>query len=367
MKNKKSASTNDLYQSTFMPIFQDAETKIKKIILIAFLLMLSVDVLMTQIKDVIKDVDKQIPKDLKDRQNYINGLWMKSNVLIKKYYQKPKLDFIVNRNKVVNISDKTPTKIDTPAKLVGYETKNKQQIDMWSEQKGVPHIENYAKKIKEYENALSNEVMTTSEPGKKPISLWQKAELDVRHDHQMKMLEDLKAQGVEYAWTSTHPNCSKRCEKWQGKLMSLTEPSTMSGFRVKKMDGHWVYSLTEIMAQTDKYGYQNNIINGFNCRHHLIPYKKGTLPPREYTAQEIKRQRLVEERIREMERDIRKKKSKLSMLESELKIYNKINDKLAKEVQQRIKNLKAHIQQMTDYYKSFCERYGYAWYEYRIS
>ena len=349
-----------------MPIFQEAETKIKKIIILAFLLLLSIDSIMTQIRKVIVSVEKKIPSDLKDKEQYINGLWMKSNALIKRYYQKPKLEYISNRTNVVKLSGVNPTKVDTPSKLVGYIQENKTKLDMWSEQKGVPYIENYGKKVQQYMDSLSDQVMTTSEPGKKPISLWQKAELDVRHDNQMKMLDDLTAQGVQYAWTSSHPNCSKRCEKWQGKLMSLNENSTMSGFRVKKLDGHWVYSLKEIMAQTDKYGYTNNIINGFNCRHHLIPYQKGSVAPTEYTAEEVKRQRLVEERIRAMERDIRKKKSKLAMLETQFNVYNKINEKLAKEIRVQIRNLKAHIDQMVAYYKDFCEKYGYAWYDYRI-
>ena len=358
----KSVSTNNLYQSTFMPIFQEAETEIKAAIMLAFLLSTKIGVLLVIIGNIIKKTEKKIPKDLKDRESYINGMYRKSQILINKYYQKPRLQFEIVKN---NLQELTDVEIKTPKDLISYINENQTQINMWAEQKGVPYIENYPKKVAERINQLSTEVLTTSEPNKKPISLWQKAELDVRHDNQMSMLNDLVNSGVEYAWISSHPNCSKRCQKWQGKLVSLTEHGD-SSFYVKMLDGNRVYSLPDIMAQTDKYGYQNNIINGFNCRHKLYPYKKGETPPADYSAKDIAKQREIEGKIRELERQIRGKKSKLSLLEKEYQLYNKSNKKLASEIKKRIVALKDEIKRLIAYYKQFCEINGYAWYEYRI-
>ena len=376
----KSVSTNDLYQSTFMPQFQEAETKIKKIILTAFLLMISLDALMKQITSVIRETEKHIPTNLKDRENYINGLWMSSQKLIKRYYYQPKLNFINTKEKVLKVVEGKKPDIKTPVDLVGYIEDNKPQLDMWAEQKGVPYVENYGKKVQERITQLSNEEITTSETGKKPISLWQKAELDVRHENQVKMLDDLLASGVEYAWISSHPNCSVRCETWQGELVSLTKRAVSpqsevknfkynkSSYLVEKLDGHNVYSLQDIMATETGYGYTNNIINGFNCRHHLTPYKKGSSAPTEYNEEDIRKQRLIEQRIRDLERDIRKKKANLVLLENQYRIYNKVNDTTSiKELKKKIENLKATIKRLVAYYKKFCEKYGYAWYEYRIS
>ena len=102
-----------------------------------------------------------------------------------------------------------------------------------------------------------------------------------------------------------------------------------------------------------KYGYHNNIICGFNCRHRLIPYQPGSAAPKEYTEAELKREREIESKIREMERAIRLKKR-------DLILYNNLGNKAA------IKALKEQIKNMTAHYKSFCEKYGYAWYQYRI-
>ena len=126
----------------------------------------------------------------------------------------------------------------------------------------------------------------------------------------------------------------------------------MSGFRIGKYEGHWLYSLPDIMAQVDKYGYKNNIICGFNCRHKLHPYH-GQLAPEHFEKEDVKRQRLIENKIRQMEREIRKVKENAYLAE-------KAGD--AKEA----KILKRRSKYMVERYKSFCDRNGYAWENYRI-
>ena len=361
----KSVSTNNLYQSTFMPIFQEAEKKIKQVILLCFLLYLTMPVLMNKVSEIIRDTVKKIPEDLPDRESYINGLNRKTQILITIYYSKPKARYESLKTSIYNLIDERPD-ISSPSELASYIESNRETLNMWAERKGVPYIRDYPKELKLRLNKLANEELTTSESGKKPITLWQKAELDLRHEKQMSMVQDLIDSGVEYAWISSHPNCSKRCEKWQGKLVSLTKHATMPNFRVERLDGIWVYSLPDIMSQVDKYGYQNNIINGFNCRHHLTPYKKGTVAPTRYSKEEIATQRAIEQRIRELEREIRKLHSKLSLLEIQLKVYNKSNKTIAKSIKTEITNLKDEIKYLTAYYKKFCEVNGYAWYDYRI-
>ena len=346
----KDVYTNSLYQSKFMPIFEKAEIRIKELVLSFFFFGRSKYLLRVAIAKIILDVEKQIPNDLRDKDQYLKGLQVKSDLFVRKYYDEQQTTFTQVKEKILSTTPpgtKAPL-LKTPKETVDFIQSKK----MWAEAKGSPNVVDYPKQLARKLNQLAAEPVTTQEPGKKPISLWQKAELDVRYENQMQNLQNLRVTGVEYAWTSSHPNASKRCAPWQGKLMALEGHARYSNFRVGKLDGHWVYSLVDIMNQTDKYGYHNNIICGFNCRHRLIPYK-GQLPPKEYNKDEIDQQRKIEAQIREMERNIRLHKKRA-------RLYNEVGEyKLAKQIESKIKQLVAQ-------YKAFCERNGYAWQEYRI-
>ena len=348
-----SASTNNQYQSTFMPIFNDAEARIKRLVVFAFWVKMPKVMLLFQIGEIIKQVKKDIPANLYNREAYINGLVKSSNDLIKQY--NVALTNFERTKKRLIYGDKSLQSIKSPQNLAELMQKQteKEKLFMWSQAKGHPNVTEYEKEIKKFIDSVSDRPFVTQEPGKKPISLWQKAELDVRYNKQMDMLNELLDKNVELAWISSHPDCSKRCEKWQGKLVSLTKHATMSGFRVGKVDGHWVYSLPDIMAQVDKYGYHNNIICGFNCRHKLHEYIKGSVAPREYSKDEVKKQRAIEQSIRMKERNIR-------LLKMKANDYKIVNDKKS------VKILNQRIKLSVADYKRFCERNGYAWEKYRI-
>lgn len=208
----------------------------------------------------------------------------------------------------------------------------------------------YPKELKKRITQLTNEVTTASEDGKKPISLWAKAEIETRQEHNQKMIADLIEKGKVLCYISSHPNCSKRCAKWQGKLVHLTKHSLYGNFIVGKIDGRNVYSLVDIMAVKDKYGYNNNVISGFNCRHYLIPYE-GQNPPKHYTQEEMKNERKIEDKIRNMEREIRKEKQRLTLMEKGGIDYKK---------------QKAKVQYMVENYRAFCKKWGFPSYDYRI-
>ena len=346
-KSKKSVSMNDEYQSTFMPIFSDAEKEIKSLIIIAFVVGMSRLVLTQKIRRIINETKKKIPHNLHDKDAYIKGLIKTSQYLIHlNELESIKFKANAKKNEVVNSKGKI---VQSPKEMVS-------NIDVGA--RGTPQIEWYSKELNKYIDEIAQEPITTSESGKKPISLWQKAEIDVRQQHNNKMLQDLKGSGIKYAYLSSHANCSKRCEKWQGKLVSLEEHATMSGFRVRKIDNKWAYSLIDIMAQKDKYGYNNNIISGFNCRHYLIPYEVGSdqKPPKEHSAKEVAKQREIEKNIRAKEREIRYYKNKL-------RLYNNSDNQ---EIKKQIKPLKDKIKRLVAEYKEYCTRNGYAWFEYRI-
>lgn len=345
-------ATNDLYQSTFMPIFEKAETKIKLLILAAFLYSESLVALRLKIDGVIQWATGKIPKELHDKNAYLKGLKRSSEKYILLYYKKPQNAYKVAKKSLLDTlpEGKKPPKVDNPKELLDFTSDPK---NMWAEAKGVPNVVNYPQVVRSRLKQMADDPCTTYEEGKKPISLWQKAELDVRYENQMEMLDELRAQGVQYAWTSSHPNCSKRCEPWQGKLMDLNNHAKGVNHQVTTIDGHPVYSLLDIMDKTDKYGYKNNIICGFNCRHRLIPYKPGVYGPKQYTDKDIAKQRRTEENIRVMEREIRNLKKQILLLEKSGQI------KIAKTLRNRVKILISN-------YKEYCESNGYSWNEYRI-
>jgi len=347
----KDVYTNSLYQSTFLPVFEKAEIRIKELILSFFLLGKSKYLLRATIAAIIADVATKIPTDLHDKDAYLLGLTRKSELFVRKYYDAQYTAYEAVKEQLMGTipAGRVAPIIKNPKQLKDLVESNK----LWAEAKGYPNVTNYPKELKMRVAQLGAEPVTTYEPGKKPISLWQKAELDVRYESNMQDLQDLRIKNVQFAWTSSHPNASKRCAPWQGKLMALEGHATMSGFRMGKKDGHWVYSLVDIMNQVDKYGYHNNIICGFNCRHRLIPYFKGTVAPTEYTKEQLEHQRKVESKIRELERTIRLKKK-------DLRLYNELGDKAT------VKSLKSQIAKLTSYYQTFCEKNGYAWYKYRI-
>ena len=357
-KGLRMANTNSAYQSTFLPLLEDAETRIKKMIILYFWLGRPKDILRLVLMKYIVDLKKKLPS-FHDQDAYINGLMRKTDKMISTYYEKASISFlgitqIIKNNVPQGI--KLP-KIDTPKELMeALTTKSKEfKFNLWAEAKASVRVKDYPKQISNFINQMANEPFTTSEEGKKPISIWQKAELDIRHQKQMEMLEGLRTEGVEYAWISSHPDCSKRCEKWQGKLMNISKDahSELSGFRMKeRVDGNTVYCLQEIMDQVDKYGYHNNIICGFNCRHHLIKYIPHSVPPKEYSSIDIKRMRDINSKIKEQERAIR-------LANQQSALYNGINDRKSAE-------FKRKADKMTIQYKSYCERNGFQWEQYRI-
>lgn len=337
----RSVSVNPKYQSQFMPIIQEAETAIKVAVLSAFLVMSGELALRAQIAVIVEAVARKIT--IPDKDDYIKGLKASANKLIMTYYRKPLREFA-----------KADMGIPLP-----------KDAFIKSQAKGSVVIEDYAKKLKERMKALAEAPMTTAERGKHQISLWQKAELDIRYEHNMKMIEDLKNEGHDLCYISSHPDCSHRCERWQGVLVSLSKRAkspqyqykgAKSSFVVGQVDGKPVYALIDIMKCQDKYHNENSVISGYNCRHRLIPYS-GQLPPTEYTKGEIRKQREVEGKIRAMEREIRNDKRNLKLLEASTKDEDK------KEIAQFTRRINRKVA----IYKDYCNRNGYAWEKYRIT
>lgn len=353
--------TKNNYQSKVLPIIEKAETEIKKLINYYALYLKPKRELRERIDGIIKAVSERLPISLFERYKYILGLKETSERMIRDYYDKVVDEYKLLVLFFVMANLKKP---ENPLAMVKAVNKHKTELSkvsienfepkIWAARKGYPNVIDYPKKLKERIGGLAKTQTVSSEAGKKPITVWQKAELDLRHENQLNMIDNLKAQGVKLAWTSTHPDCSKRCEKWQGKLFDLDAPhAELSGFRMKyKVDGNTVYCFNDVINQIDKYGYTNNIIVGFNCRHKLRPYESGSVAPQEYSGKDIKRERAINAKLRAYERQIR-------YLKQQAILYNSIDKNLANKYKQKAK---ATFEE----YKQFANKNGYAWYEYRV-
>lgn len=311
MKNSEKAQKQTL----------ELEREIKALILYCALRLIPRHALELEILNRIKKYDSKLPNDLLDKNSFSDNAWYSALELIKVAYDPLVYNFVA----------KTGFK-----KPIDYIKKNKELPE---------YITSAVAKI-------NNSQFCTHNKGKKPISLWSKIDMDLRHEEQMQMLDKCYKSGRDLFWLSAHKGCSKRCEPWQGKLVSLTLPAIDSSFWTgKQIHNNKIYSFTAIEEQVDKYGYKNNIINGFNCRHHLIEYIEGK-KPKLFEDSEIVETRKYESIQRELERAIRKKKS-------DLWIISMVDKKKAKK-------LSVNIAELEREYKKYCKKHNLEIQKYRI-
>ena len=370
--NLKTNLTNSAYQSQILPVIQKAETEIKKLVCYYGLLLKPRAELLAKINGVIMAVNNRLPISLYDRAAYIDGLKKTAMKMVSEFYDKVVTGFniIIGALLVYGFKKKAPNPLKLQ-KLIAEDSytknfvkANADKIDIWAMQKGYPNVKDYPQELKRKLNGLAKTETVSSEQGKKPITVWQKAELDIRYENQLNMIDKLKQSGVKLAWISTHPDCSKRCEAWQGCLVSLDlhakNPQKQaknykykkSTFIVGKVDGYNVYSLPDIQDVETGYGYKNNVITGFNCRHKLKPYTAGSIAPQEFSEQDIKEQREINQTLRAMERKIR-------YFKQQAILYNSID-------KQKAQFYKKQAQKLTEQYKQYANKHGYAWYQWRI-
>jgi hypothetical protein len=224
----------------------------------------------------------------------------------------------------------------------------------------VPVIQDYQKLVNEQIKAFATnppKVTYTSAGVVRKMNIRAYAEMKVRYEANQKDLEKytkeaqlglrpgINVDEADLVWTSSHANCSKRCEVWQGKLYSVT------GRTGKNNEGFNFTSLNEALEGINKDG--NGIINGYNCRHFLIGYKRGSKPPVTYSADEIKKQRAIDQSQRSRENTIRNLKSRARVLaqlgqnDKAKALLNKANSLTAKYRIFSLDNKRAYLQWRT--------------------
>lgn len=207
--------------------------------------------------------------------------------------------------------------------------------------KGLALIEDYDKLVREQVELLASEPVTYVDKNGKVISLRNKVEMAVRYQANQNDLAEFKNSGVKLVWCSSHADASPRCSKWQGKLYSLDGTSG-------KIDG---ISYEPIETALNDHG-GNSIINGYNCRHYLIEYKKGSASPTTYTESEIKKEYQIDQRQRQYENQIRHVKTQEAL-------YRKLGD------EKRAKKLRKRWQTLNKNYETYSINNGRAFYRWR--
>lgn len=344
----------------FLGDLSRAETRLKYLVVLAVLTIKPKMIIYAAINALIREL--VLSESVIDGDKYLLGLKASSIEMVRELYPKVEKAHKVMSAALLKAGVVTKKEAETPLSLLHTLSKKTQKElaiaetkvkDIWSKRKGVPNVSDYAKQVKKYIGESSKADFAPAHDGKKPITMWQKAELDLRYQSQLQMLEEKRATGEKLWWISSHPDCSERCAKWQGKLVNIKDHAELSGFRMKeKEDGHTVYSLTDIMAQKDKYGYENNVIIGFNCRHRLLPYVKGETPVERYSKEDMERQRKVNSTLRAMERAIRKLKQDADIA----RIYDPA----------KARKLYEAAKVLTEKYKKYANDNGYPWFPYRI-
>lgn len=214
--------------------------------------------------------------------------------------------------------------------------------------KGLAIIQDYEKRVKNELIALSADppISTRLTNDGKPykINLRNRAEMKIRYEANLQDVERLKNEGVDLVWTSSHADCSLRCQPYQGKLYSI------SGKTGVTKSGERYTPLSEALEGPK--GDGNGIINGYNCRHRLIKYFEGSRPPVEYTKEQIERERKLDTRQRQYENNIRNLKTQERLFRAQG------NKKLASQLRKRWQRLNVNYQQ-------FSLRNGRAYYPWR--
>lgn len=175
--------------------------------------------------------------------------------------------------------------------------------------KGLAIIEDYNRKVSRRINVLVTDNPTTTYLDRnnkvRKRNLRNEAETFVRLEANKKDVDNLKNRNVKFVITTSHADCSPRCQLWQNRLFSLDGTSG-------SLDGMKYIPLQIAMEGKNKDG--NGIISGYNCRHRAIEYKSNMIMPKEYDQATIRKERAIDSKQRYYENSIRQLKIKSKLL-----------------------------------------------------
>ena len=173
---------------------------------------------------------------------------------------------------------------------------------------GVPmkmYAEDYLKKnVRPVLDRLCKEQAKDPDDPRRRNSLRNRAEMEVRYQGHQDNIQQLRDSGARLVVASTHSDCSERCRRWQGRVYSLdgTSGTTDDGREYVPLE-----EATEVYKGRWKWG-----LLSYNCRHYLVAYRSGALPPRPNPATERREYAITQEQ-RRLERNVREWKTKALM------------------------------------------------------
>lgn len=288
---------NEKVLKEFEPLYTKTELEIKGLIRDYVTLNKSEFELVGKINKIIETYKEELPKELPNHDVFVLALIQSSSKWLMDFKRRidginAGLIFLVKKDKKVVVMSEQNSIVENLKRAIPFQ--------------GTPNVDNYQRELANAVSELATSPFSDNyEPNKRRASVFARAELELRHQHQMMKIQQLQADGKVLRRFTTHASASERCEHWQGKLIDLNaEPVNQKMETGELYKGEKIYSFKGITNAIDKYGYKNNIIVGWNCRHDMIdPDYKDNIT--EYTKEEIEKWREVNARQRELERRIR--------------------------------------------------------------
>jgi hypothetical protein len=337
---------------------QEAQTLIKEAIIRSYKLNIPKEQLSLEIKEIIKKATASISR--KDVKQVQYALAQNAQRWEYTYRQSLKVINATVLKTIERLSTVNP-KISNIAKsynvslsdYLGLDPKQQNQIIgnfrnvLTQDARGLPVIESYESIVKSEVKKLATDpanVYRTDRNGNAyKMNLRNYAEMRTRYEANQRDLAKYAEDDKDLVWTSSHPDSSMRCAPYQGKLYSIKG-------RKGTIDGIPFTPLSEALEGPK--GDGNGIINGYNCRHRLIPYTPKSRPPQDYDEATVKKENELNNRQRLYERSIRN----LKLEERALRI-NGDNAEASR--------LRKRWQRLDTNYKKFSLNNGRAFYEWR--
>lgn len=221
----------------------------------------------------------------------------------------------------------------------------------------VPIIRDYIKTVRTLSKSIAVEspkIVTRRDGQTYVIPARLRAELAVRYSAAVENLQELIASGELFCMISSHPDCSPRCAKFQGKLYSLFTGEAIIDGKVYKeigtIDGIPYRPINEALAGSN--GDGNGCLSGYGCRHRGIAYRRGMKPPQDFSPDQIRKEYVIDKKQRAYENSIRRLKTE----EVELRASGLTDD---------AKRLRKRWRKLTKDYEVFSVNNNRAFYPYR--
>lgn len=288
-------------------ILEEAETKIRETVKSNYLKALPKRITDEKIKHIISWALKQIKsQDLREsaRISLISFYNRQYNEL--RYLTPTKIAFLIALMTLQGKETKGVRSAILPPKLT------KQKALVFLQEHGVSNVnlsgnalqkyskDYFEKDVKPIIERLSKQYPMDVDDVAGRMSLRGKAELEVRYQHNLDMIQDLKDKGHRLVICSTHSDVSERCAPWQGRVYSLdgTSGVTDDGRKYVPLE-----TATDIYYTTKSGKTYKNGLLGFSCRHFLVPYKSGYHFPKP-NAKEERKQYEITKKQRQLERNV---------------------------------------------------------------